>query len=90
MHFIVHKNFPPPQTDILEKILMQLISFWDINLSTIYIIVEYYFYSKRKWVHYWLKILSRDNYWIFQRTFFFNEKIVQVGSYEYSSYCSWD
>lgn len=33
--FIVQAvNFPPPQTDILEKILMQLISFWDINLST--------------------------------------------------------
>ena len=43
MHFVVHKNFPPLQTDILEKILMQLISFWDINLSTIYIILEYYF-----------------------------------------------
>ena len=81
MHFVVHKNFPPLQTDILEKILMQLISFWDINLSTIYIILEYYFYSKSKWIHYWLKIQSRYNYWIFERTFFFNEKIVQVGSY---------
>ena len=81
MHFVVHKNFPPLQTDILEKILMQLISFWDINLSTIYIILEYYFYSKSKWIHYWLKIRSRYNYWIFERTFFFNEKIVQVGSY---------
>ena len=79
--FYSTQELSPPQTDILEKILMQLISFWDINLSTIYIILEYYFYSKRKWIHYWLKIRSRCNYWIFERTFFFNEKIVQVGSY---------
>ena len=46
--FCSTQELSPPQTDILEKILMQLISFWDINLSTIYIILEYYFYSKRK------------------------------------------